>query len=128
MKKYILLVCVHFAALIAISQTRIENSKWKIHTEIPRSADLQYEFRKDTLVVFNQSGDETQRMLFSQQRDTLYLKMLTGTSPCPIGTEGWYTIVWHENGEKFSLQKIKDGCTARVNRLTRMEVIQKIGS
>ena len=119
-------MCVHFAAFIATSQTRLENTKWKIHTEIPSSADLQYEFRKDTLVVFNQSGKETQRMLFSQQLDTLYLKMFSGTSPCPIGTEGWYTIVWQENGEKFSLKNIKDACPSRINRLTRMQVIQKM--
>ena len=116
---------VLFSSFIAFSQTRLENSKWRIHTEVPRSADLQYEFKKDTLVVSNDSGIET-HMLFSQQNDTLYLKMLSGTSPCPIGTEGWYTVVWQENGQTFSLKVIKDGCGSRINRLTKMQVLQKI--
>lgn len=126
MKKYIIMSFVLFSSFITFSQTNLENSKWKIHTEIPRSSDLQYEFKKDTLVVFNDSGIETQRMLFSQQHDTLYLKMLSGTSPCPIGTEGWYTVVWQENGQTFSLKVIKDGCGSRINRLTKMQVLQKI--
>lgn len=116
---------VFFSSLITFSQTSLENSKWKIHTEIPRSSDLQYEFKKDTLVVFNESGIETQRMFFSQRQDTLYLKMLSGTSPCPVGTEGWYTLVW-QNGKTFSLKVIKDGCGSRINRLTRMQVLEKI--
>ena len=117
---------VLFSAFITFSQTKLENSKWKIHTEIPRPADLKYEFKKDTLVVFNDSDIEQQRMLFSQQQDTLYLKMLSGTSPCPIGTEGWYTVVWQESGQTFSLRVIKDGCGSRINRLTKMKVLQKI--
>ena len=125
MKKYIMMSFVFFSPFIIFSQTSLVNSKWKIHTEIPRSADLQYEFKKDTLVVFNDSGIET-HMLFSQQNDTLYLKMLSGTSPCPIGTEGWYTVVWQENDQKFSLKVIKDGCGSRINRLTKMQVLQKI--
>ena len=115
-----------FSSFITFSQNSLENSKWKIHTEIPRSSDLQYEFKKDTLIVFNDSAIETQRMLFSQQHDTLYLKMLTGTSPCPAGTEGWYTLVWKENGQTFSLKVIKDRCGSRINRLTKMQVLQKI--
>ena len=126
MKKYILMLFMLFSSFITFSQNNLENSKWKIHTEIPRSSDLQYEFKKDTLVVFNDSAIETQRMLFSQQHDTLYLKMLSGTSPCPIGTEGWYTVVWQENGKTFSLKVIKDGCGSRINRLTKMQVLQKI--
>ena len=125
MKKYIMMSFALFFPFITFSQTSLVNSKWKIHTEIPRSADLQYEFKKDTLVVSNDSGIET-HMLFSQQNDTLYLKMLSGTSPCPIGTEGWYTVVWQENGQTFSLKVIKDGCGSRINRLTKMQVLQKI--
>jgi len=117
---------VLFSSFITFSQTSLENSKWKIHTEIPRSSDLQYEFKKDTLVVFNDSGVETQRMLFSQKHDTLYLKMVSGTSPCPMGTEGWYTVAWQENGQTFSLKVVKDGCVPRINRLTKMQVLQKI--
>jgi len=126
MKKFITIAVVLVSSLIAVSQTRLENSKWKIHTEIPRSADLHYEFKKDTLVVFNESGVESQRMLYSQQQDTLYLKMLSGTSPCAIGTEGWYTITWPENNQTFSLKVIRDGCGSRINRLTKMKVLQKI--
>lgn len=126
MKKYIIFGCVQLVSIIAISQTQLENSRWKIHTEVPRSANLQYEFKKDTLTVFNESGVAVQSMLFSQQHDTLYLKMVSGTSPCPIGVEGWYNIVWQENGGKFLLKNIKDGCTARINRLTNMQVIQRI--
>ena len=126
MKQYIILVFVLFSSLITLSQTRLENSKWKIHTEIPRSADLQYEFKKDTLIVFNDAGVETQRMLFSQQKDTLYLKMLSGSSPCPIGTEGWYAVAWQENNQTFSLKVIRDGCGSRINRLTKMQVLKKI--
>ena len=126
MKKYIIMSFVLFLPGLIFSQTSLENSKWKIHTEIPRSADLQYQFKKDTLVVFDDSGNETQRMLFSQQNDTLYLKMLSGTSPCTIGTEGWYTVVWQENGQTFSLKVIKDGCGSRINRLTKMKVLRKM--
>ena len=127
MKKFIILGTVLFTSLIAISQTKIENSKWKVHTEVPRAADLQYQFAKDTLTVFNDAGDAVQSMLFSEQRDTLYLRMiLPGASPCPVGAEGWYKIIWQENGARFLLKSIKDDCSARINRLTNMQVIQRV--
>ena len=126
MKKYIIFACFQLVSIGAIAQTQLENSRWKIHTEVPRSADLQYEFKKDTLTVFNESGVAIQSMLFSQRQDTLYLKLISGTSPCPTGSEGWYTVVWQENGAKFLLKNIKDGCTSRINRLTNMQVIQRI--
>lgn len=127
MKKYIILGSVLLISLIAISQTKFENSKWKIHTEIPRPADLQYQFAKDTLTVFNESGDATQSMLFSQRQDTLYLRMVSpGASPCPVGAEGWYNIIWQENRARFLLNSIKDDCSARSNRSTKMQVIQRV--
>lgn len=127
MKKYIILGSVLFTSLIATSQTKFENSKWKIHTDIPRAADLQYQFAKDTLTIFNESGSLIQTMLFSQQEDTLYLRMLlAGASPCPVGAEGWYKIIWQENGEKFLLKSIKDDCSSRINRLANMRVIQRV--
>jgi hypothetical protein len=127
MKKFVMLGSVLFTTLIAISQTKFQNSKWKIHTDVPRAADLQYQFAKDTLTVFNESGDATQSMLFSQQQDTLYLRMLSpGASPCSVGAKGWYKIIWQENGKRFLLKSIKDDCSARINRLTNMQVIQRV--
>jgi len=102
MKKYIaILIIVQLPVLIVASQFSISNTKWMVHTEIPQSADVRFEFKTDTFRVLTISGMETGSALFFQHNDSLLIRKLTGSSPCPVGSQGWYRIEWLENGEKF---------------------------
>jgi cell wall-associated protease len=126
MKKLLFLVTVQLFTLIAVSQFSISNTKWMVHSEIPQPGDLIMDFKKDTLSSFLMNGTEIGRSVFSQHNDSLLIHKLAGTSPCPIGSEGWYRIEWLENGEKFLLHLIEDECYARSVQIPRLTVIRKI--
>jgi len=124
MKKFLFIVLAQLSALVAASQFSIANTRWMVHTEIPFSRDLVLDFRKDTIRVFTADGVETSSALFSQHHDSLYIRKLSGRSPCPDGSHGWYGIEWRENGEKFLLHVIEDSCRSRV--YGGIDVIRKI--
>jgi len=126
MKKLLFLVTAQLFALIAVSQFSISNTKWMLHNEIPQPGDLIMDFKKDTFSTFLMNGTEIGRGIFSQHNDTVLIRKLSGSSPCPVGSEGWYRIEWLENGEKFLLHLIKDECDARSMQIPRITVIRKI--
>ena len=115
---------VIFFSVGANSQISISNTKWMVHTEVPQSRDLILDFKKDTLRIFNEQGMETSTAIFLQRSDSILFRKLSGISPCPVGSEGWYRIEWFENGEKFFFRRINDSCTARA--YDQFRVIRKI--
>ena len=126
MKIILTTAAIVFFTLPAIVQIQISNSKWKGQTEVPRTADVDLEFTKDTFRIIGQAGRGLEVIFFSQHNDSLYIRKISGASPCPEGTEAWYRIEWLENSEKFLLHLINDSCTRRANGIKAIRINQRI--
>jgi hypothetical protein len=126
MKIILTVAFINFLFLSAIAQTQIINTKWKAQTAVPRTADIDLEFSKDTFKINGPSGRGIEIMLFSQQNDSLYIRKVSGPSPCPGATEAWYRIEWLENGEKFLLHLLGDSCTRRANGIKSIRINNRI--
>lgn len=114
MKKFLSIIIVIQSAFIATSQNSVSNTKWSVHMETPRQADLIWLFKNDSFFVYvNNEKQPVGVGTFKQHNDSLLIRKVSGSSPCPDGSEGWYKIEWLENGEKFKLHLIKDDCPAR---------------
>lgn len=118
---FVILLTLHASA-----QLQISTSKWEGQTEVPRQTDILLEFSKDTLKITGVRGREFEVMVFSQHHDSLYIRKVSGASPCPDGTGAWYRIQWTENGEKFLLRLISDTCTRRSNGITAIRITKRI--
>jgi len=89
--------------------------------------EVQLEFKIDSfLFFFSQEPGKPELMIFSQHQDSLFLRKISGISPCPDGYEGWYRIEWLENGEKFLLHDLSDHCRGRVNCFTGIKMAERI--
>ena len=124
MKKFLIIVMVQLAGLIAVSQISISNTQWLVHTEMPQPRDLVLDFKKDTLKLLDEQGNETGSATFMQHNDSLLIRKVSGRSPCRDGSEGWYRIEWLENGDKFFLHILNEDCPYRV--YGHLKVIRKI--
>ena len=128
MKNILIALFIFFCTHCAVAQIQISNSKWEARLEIPRQADVDMEFTKDTFRIVSKVGREFEVMFFSQHNDSLYIRKISGITPCPDGAEGWYRIEWLENGEKFFLQPINDSCTRRSNSFKTFQITKRIRS
>lgn len=124
MKKFLFIAMVQLSALVALSQISISNTKWLVHTEMPQPRDLVLDFKKDTLRILDEQGNETSSATFLQRNDSLLIRKVSGRSPCPDGSEGWYRIEWLENGDKFLLHILSEDCRYRI--YGQLKVIRKI--
>ena len=100
-----------------MSQT-IANTKWKATLLIPHAVDVNFSFKKDTLYMTTQASEEVGTNFFIQRNDTLMIRKISGSSPCPVQAEGMYRIEWFENGNKFRLHGISDECEGRIGVFT----------
>ena len=114
--------------LYASAQNPLSNTKWNVHFEIPRSADIIMEFKKDTLIMYGSNGMAVSSYYFQQRNDSLFVRTIKSFAPCPEGAEGWYQIEWRENGEKFIFHVLSDSCKPRSNAWTGMRILEKIKS
>ena len=124
MKKFFIIVIAQLTGLIAVSQISISNTKWLVHAEMPQPRNLVLDFKKDTLRILDEQGNETSSATFMQRNDSLFIRKVSGRSPCPDGSEGWYKIEWLENGDKFLLHILNEDCRYRV--YGHLKVIRKI--
>ena len=100
------------------SQISISNTKWSVHLETPRQGDFTWVFKSDSFFVYVDSENRPAGIgTFKQRNDSLLIHKVSGTSPCPDGSEGWYRIEWLENREKFKLHLLQDEATKKVARL-----------
>jgi len=126
MKKYFIASWTLFLTTRAISQNQLRNNRWYAHTDIPRSADIQLVFQKDSFFILSQNGKLlAEAMMFSVHSDSLYLRKLSGMTPCANQTEGLYRIEWLQNGERFQLRSLNDPCPQRVNFFTNLKLTGK---
>ena len=114
MKKFLILVIAQLTGLIAFSQISLSNTKWSVHLETPRRADFIWLFKNDSFFVHVDNEKQPLGVgTYKQHNDSLLIHKVSGTSPCPDGSEGWYRIEWLENGKKIKLHLLKDDCPAR---------------
>jgi len=117
MKTYILVILAILLGIDGMSQS-IANSKWKATLLIPHAVDVNFTFKKDTLYMTTETGGEVGTIFFIQQNDTLMIRKISGSSPCPEQSQGIYRIEWLENGNKFRLHGISDECEGRIGVFT----------
>ena len=117
MKTYILVILAILLGMDGMSQS-IANSKWKATLLIPHAVDVNFTFKKDTLYMTTEIGGEVGTIFFIQQNDTLMIRKISGSSPCPEQSQGIYRIEWVENGNKFRLYGISDECEGRIGVFT----------
>jgi len=117
MKTYILVILAILLGIDGMSQS-IANSKWKATLLIPHAVDVNFTFKKDTLYMTTETGGEVGTIFFIQQNDTLMIRKISGSSPCPEQSQGIYRIEWVENGNKFRLYGISDECEGRIGVFT----------
>ena len=111
------------AALVLVTiyssgQNSLSNTKWKGVFLIPHAVDVMLDFKKDTLYITTGTSDEVGTIFFTQQKDTLVIKKISGPSPCTEQTQGKYRIEWFENGDTFRLHGISDECEGRIGVFT----------
>ena len=117
MKSIIIISIAILFAGDAGSQT-ISNTTWKGTLLIPDAVDVKFTFKKDTLYITNEASQELGTIFFTQQKDTLTIRKISGSSPCPIEAEGMYLIEWLDNGKEFRLHGISDECEGRIGVFT----------
>ena len=111
-------IIIFFFTLGTIGQNSISNSKWKGVFLIPHAVDVNFTFKKDTLYITTGTSEEVGTIFFTQQKDTLMIRKISGPSPCTEEAEGRYRIEWLENGNKFRLHGISDECDGRIGVFT----------
>ena len=120
------LVLSELFTLIVAAQMSISNTKWLLHSEIPTPGNGVMHFKKDSAFFFNEAGEQVGALTFVQRKDSLLVHKVSGTSPCPVGSEGWYRIEWLENGEKFLLHLLDDACPARSRVYPQLRVVKRL--
>lgn len=118
MKTTLVTVFVIFLTVQSFAQNAINNIKWKATLLIPHAVDVNFTFKKDTLYITTQTSDEVGTNFFIQSNDTLMIRKISGSSPCPEQAQGMYRIEWFENGNKFRLHGISDECEGRIGVFT----------
>ena len=117
MKSIIVIIIIVLFDGDAICQT-ISNTKWRATLLIPHAVDVNFTFKRDTLYMTTETSAEVGTNFFSQQNDTLMIRKISGSSPCPEQAQGIYRIEWLENGNKFRLHGISDECEGRIGVFT----------
>ena len=116
--KTLLIIIVAFISMKLPAQGSISNTKWKATLLIPHAVDVNFTFKKDTLYMTTETSEEVGTNFFIQRNDTLMIRKISGSSPCPEQAQGMYRIEWLENGNKFRLHGISDECEGRIGVFT----------
>jgi cell wall-associated protease len=126
MKTILMTAFVIFFAVQSVAQNSISNTKWKATLLIPQAVDVNFTFKKDTLYMTTESSEEVGKNFFIQRNDTLMIRKISGSSPCPEQSQGIYRIEWLKNGNKFRLHGISDECEGRIGVFT-VNPFERIG-
>jgi len=102
----------------SFGQNSLSNTKWKGVFLIPHAVDVTLNFKKDTLYLEDEKGQQFGTLVFFHRSDTLVITKISGSSPCPEQSKGSYRIEWLENGNKFRLHGISDECEGRIGVFT----------
>ena len=100
------------------AQNSLSNTTWKGVMLIPGATDVRLNFKKDSLFLTTEAGQEIGTLIYSQHGDTLTIKKVWGSSPCPEESQGVYRIEWIEKDKKIQLHGISDECDGRIGVYT----------
>ena len=117
MKCGLILIIIILSSENLTSQT-ISNPNWKGTLLIPDAFDVKFTFKKDTLYITTETSREVGTLVFTQRNDTLMIRKISGSSPCPELAQGFYLIEWLEKGNKFRLHGISDEYEDRIGVFT----------
>ena len=118
MKIILIVALISFFGRQSFAQNLISNTAWKGTLLIPHSVDVKFTFKKDTLYITTDNSGELGTIFFVQRNDTLMIRKISGSSPCPEQTQGIYRIEWLEKGNKIRLHGISDECEGRIGVFT----------
>ena len=116
--KSLIIIAFYFIAIDLPAQNSLSNTRWQGTFFIPNAVDVNLNFSKDTLYMTTESGQEVGTIFFTQQKDTLIIRKISGPSPCPEEKQGIYRIEWFDEGNQFRLYGISDECEGRVGVFT----------
>lgn len=100
------------------AQNSLTNTSWKGLMLIPGATDVRLNFKKDSLFLTTEAGQEIGTLIYSQRGDTLIIRKIWGSSPCPEESQGVYRIEWIEKDKKIQLHGISDECEGRIGVYT----------
>lgn len=100
------------------AQNSLSNTSWKGVMLIPAATDVRLNFKKDSLFLTTEAGEEIGTLIFSQRGDTLTIRKIWGSSPCPEESQGVYRIEWIGKDKKIQLHGINDECEGRIGVYT----------
>ena len=116
--KMLILAAFALVTVSSTAQNSLANTKWKGVMLIPDAVDVYFTFKKDTLYVTNDAGQEVGTLIYSLQNDSLKIAKVSGPSPCPEQAQGLYRIEWLDNRKKIQLYAISDECEGRIGPFT----------
>lgn len=118
MKKIFVFV---FALLLFISlRAQLTNTKWKGTLPADDPITVVFNFKTDTLTVFNaQDNSELETILFTAKDTVLTLQKIYGQSECDAATTAKYKFEIKEN--TLSLKLIEDACNQRSAMINNSE-------
>ncbi|HEX3165404.1 MAG TPA: hypothetical protein VHQ93_04040 [Chitinophagaceae bacterium] len=67
---------------------------------------------------YNRIREEIGTFIFSQRGDTLTIRKIWGSGPCPEESQGVYRIEWIDKNKKIQLHGISDECEGRIGVYT----------
>jgi hypothetical protein len=92
-------------AIDSSGQNFLSNTKWKGVFLMPHAVDVTLNFKKDTLYLEDEKGQKFGTLVFSHRSDTLMITKISGTSPCPDQSTGWYRVEWLEKRTKIFITR-----------------------
>lgn len=104
--------CVFFLITYSLN-AQVKNTSWRGFYNVPDPVDAILAFTNDTVSLSTADGDLLEIMTFRTSSDTLFLKKVTGQSPCDMENEGSYLMNFKEN--KLFLLPVSDNCDIRRN-------------
>ena len=114
MRKIIVILLVLFVS--GAVKAQFTHTKWKGTLELDPAMDVLFDFRKDTVEVFNLADNSSvEIMIYTVKDSTLTLQKISGASDCDVSGVAKYKFRLKD--DKFFLIRMDDDCDDRGNVL-----------
>ena len=110
----LLLLC---AAAPAHAQQPLAGTAWQGTIYAPDLTEVVFQFKRDTLIVFNQASKSAiETMRYAQKGNQLTWNKISGDSPCDPSITGTYVYLVTDG--RLAITAVKDECAERRQALT----------
>jgi hypothetical protein len=121
MKTFYFLIALLLTA--AISKAQLTNTKWQGDVNIPSSATVIFDFKKDTVnMILAENSQVVETMAYSVKDSVITMKKTNGLSPCNVGDV--FKVKYVINGDKLYITSLSDPCDDRVSSWTKEPLIR----